>query len=226
MSEQTPFGTSSFAENPEQRTPCVLLLDVSGSMAGPRIAELNAGLQAYKDSLVADQLAAKRVEVAIIAFGGQVQTLCDFTTVEGFHPPALTASGDTPMGGAIIQAIELLKHRKELYKANGIPYTRPWVFLITDGAPTDNWQAAAAHVRQGEQQRAFTFYSVGVEGADFDVLRQLGTLVEPLKLKGLAFRELFNWLSSSQSAASRSKPGDTVPLQNPTGPKGWGEAVI
>ena len=226
MSAQTSFGTTSFAENPEQRTACVLLLDVSGSMAGQPIAELNAGLQSYKDSLVADPLAAKRVEVAIVAFGGQIQTLCDFTTVEGFHPPILTATGDTPMGAAILQGIELLRHRKEAYRANGIPYTRPWVFLITDGGPTDNWQAAVAQVQHGERQKNFTFYAVGTEGANFDVLRQIGTLVEPLKLKGLAYRELFKWLSSSQSAASRSKPGDTVPLDNPTGPKGWGEAVI
>jgi uncharacterized protein YegL len=120
----------------------------------------------------------------------------------------------------------LLKHRKELYKLNGIPYTRPWIFLITDGAPTDNWQQAAVQVQQGEQQKSFTFWSVGVEGADFGILRQIGARAEPLKLKGLAFRQLFQWLSASQSAASQSKPGETVPLVNPTGPKGWGEATI
>lgn len=226
MSEQTPFGTNSFAENPEQRTPSVLLLDVSGSMAGAPIAELNAGLQDYKDSLIGDSLAAKRVEVAIVTFGGQVQIVSDFTTVEAFHPPTLVAAGDTPMGTAIVRGIELLKLRKELYKHNGIPYTRPWVFLITDGGPTDDWQSAALQVQQGEQQKQFTFWSVGVEGANFEVLRQIGARADPLRLKGLAFRQLFQWLSASQASASQSKPGDTVPLVNPTGPKGWGEATI
>jgi uncharacterized protein YegL len=70
MSEQMPFGTNDFALNPEQRTACVLLLDVSGSMSGQPIGELNAGLQTYKNALVGDALAAKRVEVAIVTFGG------------------------------------------------------------------------------------------------------------------------------------------------------------
>ena len=33
MSEQIAYGTVDFAANPEPRCPCVLLLDVSGSMS-------------------------------------------------------------------------------------------------------------------------------------------------------------------------------------------------
>ncbi|MGN6627624.1 MAG: hypothetical protein ACTHLN_13480, partial [Tepidisphaeraceae bacterium] len=48
MAEQIPFGTNDFAENPEPRCPCVLLLDTSQSMFGQPIQELNEGLIAYK----------------------------------------------------------------------------------------------------------------------------------------------------------------------------------
>jgi uncharacterized protein YegL len=223
MAEQVPFfGTDDFAINPEPRLPCVLLLDVSGSMAGKPIAELNEGLRLYKNELVADALAAKRVEVAVVTFGGEVKVACEFTTTENFQPPHLSATGNTPMGAALRTGLDLIGQRKAAYRDNGIPYFRPWVFLITDGVPTDEWRDAAQRVQDGEEHRAFAFFAVGVEGADFGVLKQIGSR-EPLKLKGLRFRDLFQWLSNSQRSVSHSTPGDQdkVPLPNPAAPGGW-----
>jgi uncharacterized protein YegL len=220
MIEQIPFGTDSFAENPEPRVPCVLLLDVSSSMTGPPISELNAGLGVYKEELISDSLAAKRVEVAVVTFGGQVNTVVDFTTAENFSPPTLEPNADTPMGAAINRAIEMVTDRKATYRENGIAFYRPWIFLITDGAPTDEWRSAAERVKQGERDKAFSFFAVGVEGADMSVLGQIAAR-EPLKLKGLRFRDLFQWLSNSQQSVSRSTPGDEVPLPNPAAPDGW-----
>ena len=223
MTEQVPFtgsfGAASFAENPEPRCPCPLLLDTSGSMQGEPIRQLNDGIRFLKEDLLTDSLAAKRVEVAIVSFG-PVELKQDFTTVDAFVPPDLQPTGDTPMGAAIVRGLEVLRDRKSLYKSNGISYYRPWIFLITDGAPTDDCSAASAQLREGEATKSFAFFAVGVEGADMARLAQI-SVREPLKLKGLQFRSLFQWLSSSMRSVSRSTPGDAVPLDNPKTPGGW-----
>ena len=218
FTEQIAFGTDSFADNPEPRCPCLLLLDTSGSMGGAPIAELNAGLAELKNELAADSLAMKRVEVAIVSFG-PVDIETTFQTAPNFFPPTLSANGDTPIGAAIRQGLELIRQRKDEYRANGISFYRPWLFLITDGAPTDEWQSAAALVREGEASKSFAFFAVGVAGANMDVLRQI-SVREPLKLEGLKFRELFQWLSNSMKSVSQSVPGTAVPIQPP---QGWAE---
>lgn len=216
MSDQISFEPNDFASNPEPRCPCVLLLDVSGSMSGQPISELNSGLTTFKDELAADALAMMRVEVAIVTFGPtKVET--PFTTASAFYPPTLSTQGDTPMGSAILQGLDLVRDRKNEYRANGISHYRPWIFLITDGGPTDAWQAAAAAVREGEASKAFAFFAIGVKGANMDVLKQI-SVREPLSLDGLKFRELFSWLSNSLRSVSQSTLGTEVPLE---APKGW-----
>lgn len=52
--EQVPFGNLEFADNPEPRCACLLLLDTSGSMQGAKIEQLNAGLKEFARQLRSD----------------------------------------------------------------------------------------------------------------------------------------------------------------------------
>jgi uncharacterized protein YegL len=234
--EELALEKVEFAENPEPRCPVVLVLDTSGSMNGKPITELNEGLREFSATLKNDPLAALRVEVAVLTFGGQVRALdvrstgqqqaipCDaeqaFVTIDAFEPPTLTAQGETPMGEALRQTLALVRERKEIYKRNGADYFRPWVFLITDGQPNDaGWEAVPDLVKAEEQRKGLLFYAVGVENADMKTLARFSADRPPLKLKGLAFREMFVWLSKSLSAVAQSRPGEQVPLPA----VGWGQ---
>lgn len=217
---QIPFGAIEFAANPEPRCPCILLLDTSSSMAGQRLAELQRGLAQLKTELDADPLARKRVELNVITFGGSPRSHGDFVTADLFEPPMLQAEGLTPMGSAVMAALDAVRARKAVYRSNGISYYRPWIFLLTDGEPNDAWQAAARAVREAETQRQVAFFAVGVGEANLDVLGQMSAR-QPLMLKGLMFREMFQWLSSSLKSVSQSGLTDEVALENPTVPEGW-----
>jgi uncharacterized protein YegL len=223
--EQTPFTFREFTDNPEPRCACLLLIDTSGSMGGAPIRELNAALQAFKQALSEDTLAVKRVEIAIVTFG-PVQVESDFQTVDMWQPPHLTASGDTPMGAAIVEGLEMLQRRKTQYRNNAIETFRPWVFLMTDGGPTDSWQRAAELVKEGETSKGFegetskgfAFFGVGVEDANMDTLRKICAPDRPpVKMAGLQFKEMFVWLSSSLRSVSSSQPGTKVQIAPPTG---------
>lgn len=216
--EQIPFGSDDFANNPESRCPCMLLLDTSGSMSGKPIQQLNDGVQTLKNELIQDALATKRVEVAMITFG-PTSLESDFQTVDNFYPKQLAATGDTPIGAAITMGIDLVNKRKQVYKENGVGYYKPWIILITDGAPTDSWTRAAELIKEGESKNAFAFFAIGVEGADINMLSNI-SVRSPLKLKGLMFREFFLWLSSSMKMVSSKNPGSSVQMLPPSG---WAE---
>jgi len=231
----TQLEQVEFQENPEPRCPVVLLLDTSGSMAGKPIDELNAGLQDFQKALKDDRLASLRVEVAVVTFGGDVNALDvtaggtksvpfdaqqAFVTADRFLAPTLDAKGETPMGEAVGRGLSLIHDRKEIYKQASLDYFRPWMFLITDGRPTDNgWEAVADQARTEEARKGLAFYAVAVEGADMKTLQRFSDQRPPVKLKGLAFRELFQWLSKSLSSVANSQPGQQAPLP----PVGWAE---
>jgi uncharacterized protein YegL len=210
-----------FADNPEPRCPCILLLDISGSMKGAPLDALQAGLQAFKEELGRDALAARRVEVAIVTFNSEVEVAQDFVTVDSFSPPQLKAQGMTHMGSGIHKALDILQARKAQYRANGVVYYRPWIFLITDGAPQGEAEsiieAAAKRVAEEEASRKVAFFAVGVEGADMVRLAKIAVRT-PVKLIGLNFVEMFVWLSASMQRISQSRVDDQVALP----PPGWG----
>ena len=203
-----------FAENPEPRCPCVLVVDVSSSMYGAPIDALNEGLERFTEELNNDPLASLRVEVAIVTFGSTAEVAQDFVTADQLKAPTLVADGLTMMSSGINLALEKIEDRKQMYRDNGIDYYRPWLFLMTDGAPTEEpalVNAAAANLKKADSEKRVAAFSVAVAGADMATLAEISPR-RPLALRGLEFSSMFVWLSQSMSRVSASRTDDEIAL--------------
>ena len=207
------------SEGVDMKCACVLLLDTSGSMNGPRIEALNKGLKVFKKSLLDDDLARERVDLSVITFDSQINVVRDFATVDQFEPPRLTAQYQTFMGTAILEALDRINERKVQYRDNGVAYYRPWLFMITDGMPegegTDILNEAKEALKREQKRGGVHVFAVGV-GDQVD-LNDLSQIVgsQALPLQGLKFEELFVWLSRSLEAVSASQPDDNTQLPFP-----------
>ena len=207
----------ALVDNSEQRTPLVLLLDCSGSMGGAPIEQLNEGLRVLEQELKGDAIASKRVRILLVQFGGMdsVDASDTWKDAMDFVAPTLTAMGTTPTGQAVDVALAKIEEEKLGFKQAGIAYTRPWLFLMSDGQPTDDWQSAAEHCRQAEQANKVAVFPIAVGGgAHADTLGQFSSkgAAAVKKLDGLKFQELFLWLSASMKVVSQSRPGGQAQL--------------
>jgi len=221
MSEEPTLEDIEFAENPEPRCPCVLLLDTSGSMSGSPISALNEGLQTFKNALTQDGLASRRVEIAIVTFDSKVDVVQDFVTADQYEPTSLSSGGATAMGTAIVTGLDMVQNRKTQYRENGIAYYRPWIFMITDGEPQGEAKEivdqAAQRIRTEEENKGVAFFFFFFKCANIDKHQTIATR-SPGQHNGLNFSEMFVWLSASMQRVSHSKVDEQVDLP----PLGWG----
>ena len=209
-----------YHRNPSQRTPCMLVLDASGSMSTrvaetgrSRIDELNDGLVLLQRELLSDETAAQRVQIAIVCVGGpsvDAHLLMNWTDAGQFHPPRLVPGGKTPLGKGIRLALTYVAQQKRTLQQHGVGYTRPWIMVLSDGDPTDEeqeWLGAAQECRAAEAAGRCIVYLIGVADADISALQQLSAR-PAMRLSDARFREYFQWLSASLATVSRSRPSE------------------
>ncbi len=185
--------------NFEQKCLCVLVLDVSGSMAGEPIAELNRGLREFESSILADFTASQRLELAIVTFGSSAQIVANPSLVDAFEVPTLTAGGSTKLVDGMRLAVKLIEDRKRWYRETGQTYFRPMIVLITDGEPDadQDLQGLSSELILAQDAKKFSLWPLGVTGYNHQKLSQICLEAKPLPLAGYKFSEFFKWLSNS-----------------------------
>ena len=235
------YGEDDLIYNTASRIPVCFLIDISGSMGeiydetgsvstgetmfsdgqmwqiveGGKsyIGDLVEAINEFYDAIKSDPTASKSCEVSVVTFGDNVHVLEDFETVDKkrkFEQPCL--ENNTNLGIAVNKALDLLEERKNKYKANGVEYFQPWLVLMSDGAPTDRVKSVQKKTMEMSNNKKLSVFCLAIgEYADTDVLGGFSKRAV-LRLKGLKFKEFFEWLGKSVSVVSNSKVGETIKL--------------
>lgn len=209
---------SFLPQNNQNKVACVLVLDGSSSMNinintqnnFSRIDALNLGVKAFKEDLEKDSVAKKSVDIAILKVTDpKPELILDWTVAEDFIPQNLSARGSTPLGSALIQAVDMCEQRKHYYLSKGYDYYRPWIIVITDGEPTDSdsdWNRAVEVMQLAMKSKKIFSIGVAIDKCSTDKIQQISSN-KVVELSSHRFSEFFVWLSGSINATLQSTDG-------------------
>lgn len=204
-----------------RRLPVYLLLDISGSMAGDPIEAVRNGVRALISELRGDPQALETAYLSVITFNSAARQVVPLTELMMFREPQLTAGGATAFGAALRLLAECI--RSEVRKSTETQKGdwKPLVFILTDGAPTDEWREAAAELKSTHPANIIACAAGAY--ADTKILKEITDCV--LFMNNLSAGDLsqfFAWVSSSVKMSSKSldaKPGANIELPPP--PQGF-----
>jgi uncharacterized protein YegL len=185
-----------------RRLPVYLLLDTSGSMMGEPIEAVRQGLRALVADLRGDPQALETAYLSVITFSSNAQQVCPLTELLAFQEPVLDAAGPTSLGEALMLLEDCLE--TEVRKASEVQKGdwRPLIFLMTDGQPTDDWETAAARIKQKKVGNIIA--CAAGPGADSRILKQITEIVVELQnLEPDALKAFFKWVSGSIKTTSQ-----------------------
>jgi uncharacterized protein YegL len=186
-----------------RRLPVFLLLDTSGSMSGEPIEQVKNGVQMLISTLRQDPYALETAFVSVITFGSTASELVPLTELTAFQVPSITAGGTTGMGDALRLVAEIAATKLTKNSATSKGDWKPMVFIMTDGAPTDDWQAGLARFKQ---EKWGIVVACAVNGGEITVLQQIaGEAVVKLDTTDpTTMAKFFKWVSASVSNNSKA----------------------
>lgn len=130
------FDLKKFTTPTAKPLPVVLLLDVSSSMSGDKIENLNKAVEDMLDTFAQEEKMETEILVSVITFGNQVELHVPYTKASQVQWQGLQANGMTPMGKALRMAKAMIED-KETTPSRAY---RPTIVLVSDGQPNDSWE--------------------------------------------------------------------------------------
>jgi len=188
-----------------RRLPIFLLLDVSESMVGDNLRQLQQGLDMLVRDLRTDPHALETVFLSAIVFAGKARTMAPLTELSQFYPPRLPAGSGTSLGAGLNHLMDEIDRSVVTSSAERKGDWRPVVYLMTDGKPTDDIEPALRRWQEKYASRV-TLVAIAIgQHASVQTLRRLTDNVLQLDAQTEQdFKRFVNWVTMSVAAQSRS----------------------
>jgi uncharacterized protein YegL len=203
-----------------RRLPVYLLLDISGSMQGEPIEALKNGISALLTELRSDPQALETAYLSVITFNSSARQLSPLTELMLFSEPELRAGGATALGAALSLLADCINIEVKKSSATQKGDWKPLVFILTDGAPTDDWRAGAETLRHAGASNIIA--CAAGANADPKTLREITPNVVMMNNCGSGdLARFFTWVSASVKVSSKSFDSAPGGIELPPPPQGF-----
>jgi len=210
--KQKMTSLKKFAVSAPRPLPVIVLADASGSMGeNGKIEALNASLKSMVATFAKESRLRAEIQVGLITFGGKAQMhlpLVAAHSVTGLTE--LLADGVTPMGAAFDLARQLLEDKDRIPSRA----YRPVLILLSDGQPTDDWEAPFKALCESDRAQKATRIAMAIgPDADEAMLRDFANDKEAPIFKAHNARDIhrfFRAVTMSVTTRSASQNPDVV----------------
>lgn len=186
-----------------RRLPVYFLVDVSESMVGTPIEQVQEGMRSIIQNLRVDPYALETAFVSIIAFAGKAKVISPLTELYKFYPPVFPIGGGTSLAAGLTALMNDMDASLQKTTLETKGDWKPIVFLFTDGNPTDDCQAAFARWN-AKYRRGCSLVAVSIgDNVNVDILGQITDNVLMLKNTDVeSFSKFFKWVTASIKTSS------------------------
>lgn len=186
-----------------RRLPVYLLLDTSGSMHGEAIEAVKNGVQILSSALRKDPHALETAYLSVITFDSVVKQVVPLTELVSFQMPNIEASGLTHLGDALSLLADKIESEVTKTTATVKGDWKPLIFLMTDGVPTDDWQAGLDKLKKLSTRGTIIACAAG-SSASTDILKQITEIVVQLDTADeSSIKSFFKWVTASIAVNSQ-----------------------
>jgi len=184
-----------------RRLPVYLLLDTSGSMSGEPIEAVKNGVQMMLHSLRQNPQAIETAYVSIITFDSEAKQIVPLTDLASFQMVDIKAQSTTSLGAALGLLADKMELEITKTTTDKKGDWKPLTFLMTDGVPTDDWQAGFNKLKN--VNKGLIVGCAAGSGADDAILKQITSSVVRLdNADSESISKFFQWVTASISTTS------------------------